>query len=134
MSSRIPLNVFQEYDQKKDFSLNEESLLINQRQSNVIKPKNLNDGLYDSNDLSVNEIRELEKPTSYQHIDNLKRGPKIVEEVKVEPKVEIKIPQEYHHIPNDINPLVKSNNDNSSSMLIIFVAIVGIFLVGSTIG
>ena len=56
MSSRIPLNVFQEYDQKKDFSLNEESLLINQRQSNVVKPKNLNDGLYDSNDLSVNEI------------------------------------------------------------------------------
>ena len=48
MSSRIPLNVFQEYDQKKDFSLNEESLLINQRQSNVIKPKNLNDGVYDS--------------------------------------------------------------------------------------
>ena len=84
--------------------------------------------------MSVNEIRELEKPTSYQHIDNLKRGPKIVEEVKVEPKVEIKIPQEYHHIANDINPLVKSNNDNSSSMLIIFVAIVGIFLVGSTIG
>ena len=131
MSSRIPLNVFQEYDQKKDFSLNEESLLINQRQSNVIKPKNLNDGLYDSNDLSVNEIKDLEKPTSYEHIDKLKRGPKIVEEVKVEPKVEIKIPQEYHHIPNDINPLVKINNDNSSSMLIIFVAIFGIFLIGS---
>ena len=67
--------------------------------------------------MSVNEIKDLEKPTSYQHIDNLKRGPKIVEEVKVEPKVEIKIPQEYHHIPNDINPLINVNNNDSSSSM-----------------